>query len=613
MKKTLLLVAVFFAAIFSTTAQEIGQSFQDGDYWYTITSDTDGVYEVSIDSAAIPIPVDVVIPAMAKLVIIPGVLEHDTNVTSVGTGAFSTNTAANKGSGRAVNNVVETVVLPSSVTAIGPHAFRQLGNLRSINLDNVTSIGSNCFVINPVMEEIGSVSNVVDLGGYAFYKCHSLEYADLDFSDNLTTIAAGNFYDMDGLVQFNIPSTVTSIGAILSGYCALMTSCQVNWADPSVCTVDPTNFFRGEDLTSGNIKLYVPEGSKQLYVDHAVWGLFTDANIIEGDMPVSTVGNMFTENGVNYTISSDDPMEVFVSGVDTPTASVTIPATATDAGTSNVYTVNAIAAGAFQNDETLTSVVLPASVATIGSDAFSSCINLETINLENVVTISPQNVFFNCFKLETLNLTSVTSVGNFMCHTNILEGVSSVTTLNIPVVESIAKGAFRTTAISSVIFPESLSVIGDMSFRDTPNLTGVQVSWTSAETIPEISADYTNLAVFYGVYENITLYVPAGTADLYAAKAGWQDLNIVEGTLSTDGVDASSFSVYPNPVQDVVTVSGVAGDVEINIYDITGAIVSSSNSSEATTNVDVSNLVSGVYILKVKSGDSVYVQQIVKK
>ena len=54
---------------------------------------------------------------------------------------------------------------------------------------------------------------------------------------------------------------------------------QVNWATP-LDNINSANFFRNLDLSK--ITLYVPVGTKAAYEAHAVWGLFPDANIVEG-------------------------------------------------------------------------------------------------------------------------------------------------------------------------------------------------------------------------------------------------------------------------------------------------------------------------------------------
>jgi hypothetical protein len=245
---------------------------------------------------------------------------------------------------------------------------------------------------------------------------------------------------------------------------------------------------------------------------------------------------------------------------------------------------------------------------------------LETINLENIVEIESSNVLSRNPILLTANLAAATTIGDYAFVGPDEDNASGLTSISIPVAETIGTGAFYGVNITNIDIPASVISIGDQAFREAMLLTDVGVHWTSAETIPEITAIGDGVGVFFGLTPvNINLYVPVNTLSFYAAKVGWQDLNIIEGDLPALSVGDNmeqelGFSVYPNPATDVVTVTGAGLDnAELSIYDITGALLSTSTASGATTTVDVSNLVSGMYILKIKSGNSVYVQQIVKK
>ncbi len=95
----------------------------------------------------------------------------------------------------------------------------------------------------------------------------------------------------------------------------------------------------------------------------------------------------------------------------------------------------------------------------------------------------------------------------------------------------------------------------------------------------------------------------------------------VNAVLSTSTVDtSSSISVYPNPVNDDVTVTidnTISGNVTIEIISTVGQTVFTSSDSKAIDsseiNLDLSALASGTYILRVSQGNHVGIQKIIKK
>jgi len=88
-------------------------------------------------------------------------------------------------------------------------------------------------------------------------------------------------------------------------------------------------------------------------------------------------------------------------------------------------------------------------------------------------------------------------------------------------------------------------------------------------------------------------------------------------------VENKSFSlskIYPNPVKDIVTVelqAAVAGDIQVNLYNILGVRVKSWDSiylsqGNQQIRLDFSQFKSGVYILKITQSGKVC-SQVVKK
>lgn len=587
MKKTLLLFTAFLTMAL-VSAQTVGETFTDNGINYVITSAFPDADEVGVTGMAV-VPATVMIPASVN----DPVSGFPMAVVSVEDSAFNQ------------NKDVTEVQLPSTVRDLKRRAFRQT-NLEKINLENVETTNA-AFESCGSLTDIGTYDNLVDIGRYTFWQCSALEIV---IPAATTTIGLAAFGDHDGLINFNIPRTVNDIGEFFMGRCDNLVALKLNWEDPATeHVILANNFFRDIDLTLGNVSIYVPINSKGLYEAHAVWGQFPAANIIEGDIPASTIGNTFTVAGINYTVTSDDPKEAKVSGVDTPTAAITVPLTATDPSNSEVYNITSIGGGAFLADATLTTVVLPTSVTLLSTDAFSGCVNLETINLENIVTIETQNVFFDCPKLTTANLAAATSIGNFAFH-NIDVGDNVLSSISIPSMVTIGGSSFRTSNISSIDIPATVTSIGSRAFRDCMSLTAIQVNWAAAD-IPVLVADvFENLTA-----SGITLYVPTGTSADYAAALVWQDFTILEGTLSASSVEkALGFSMYPNPTNGVVSIRNKQlNNASITVYDLNGRALLSKELNSTESEINISNLSNGLYIFRVQTENGEFAKRIIKQ
>jgi hypothetical protein len=98
----------------------------------------------------------------------------------------------------------------------------------------------------------------------------------------------------------------------------------------------------------------------------------------------------------------------------------------------------------------------------------------------------------------------------------------------------------------------------------------------------------------------------AGRADDYGVY--------VSTTLGNEAVSALQLKIYPNPVQDELTITLQNNAVisAYEIYDITGKRVM--GSTQITSNrIQVSELSKGMYFMKIKAGNLEMVSKFIKK
>ncbi|TXI68054.1 MAG: T9SS type A sorting domain-containing protein [Flavobacterium sp.] len=87
----------------------------------------------------------------------------------------------------------------------------------------------------------------------------------------------------------------------------------------------------------------------------------------------------------------------------------------------------------------------------------------------------------------------------------------------------------------------------------------------------------------------------------------------VTTTLSSDSFDNANFTAYPNPVKDVLNVSYTSEISSIRVINMIGQEVISKNINATSTQVDMSQLSAGTYIVNVTVGDNVKTLKVVKQ
>jgi hypothetical protein len=189
----------------------------------------------------------------------------------------------------------------------------------------------------------------------------------------------------------------------------------------------------------------------------------------------------------------------------------------------NSYPANGIPEFAFSRyngngKETLTSIVLPDFVKSIGNYAFSLCYGLKSITIPNSVISIGDGAFLGCnFSSLTIG-NSVTLIGNSafsLCfHLTSLELPNSVTSIGDFAFSSCSK-------LTSLELPKSVISIGVNAFY---GCSGLKTIYAYATTPIVLSS---------GVYSSVninacTLHVPAGSKAAYQAADQWGDFYIVE-------------------------------------------------------------------------------------
>jgi len=181
--------------------------------------------------------------------------------------------------------------------------------------------------------------------------------------------------------------------------------------------------------------------------------------------------------GVVYDLSSDGTYAEVIDYEGTA-KKVRIADTYQGVPVTNIYNA------AFYNNDTITSVIIPDSVITIGNQAFDDCQLLESVTIGNSVKTIGELAFGGCTSLTSVTIgNSVTTIGShaFYCCTNL-------TSVTIPdSVTIIDYSAFYSCdRLTNVTIPNSVTTIGNQAFAGCNNLTSVTIP-DSVTTIGELA------------------------------------------------------------------------------------------------------------------------------
>ena len=87
------------------------------------------------------------------------------------------------------------------------------------------------------------------------------------------------------------------------------------------------------------------------------------------------------------------------------------------------------------------------------------------------------------------------------------------------------------------------------------------------------------------------------------------DVVITQSQLSTNDVNKSKVAVYQDEANGLVKISGLNDVKKVKLFDLSGKLISNVNHSE----MNISNLPKGIYIVNFYTNDEVISRKIIKK
>ncbi len=379
-----------------------------------------------------------------------------------------------------------TYYIPSSlksVTVTGGNvlcgAFYNCSSLTSITIPNsVTSIGYRAFDDCSSLTSITIPNSVTSIEDGAFWGCSSI--TSITIPNSVTSIEDGAFWGCSSITSITIPNSVTSIGDRTFQDCSSLTSVTI---PNSVTSIGDSAFEGCSSLTGITIPDSVTSiGISAFYncssltrvdiTDIAKW-----CAISFGSNPLYYAHNLYLKGELVTDLVIPD-------------------------------SVTSIRSSAFSSCSSLISVNMLVGLTSIEDDAFRNCSNLTSITIPNSVTSIGEGAFFGCSSLESMTIPFVgaeagkTSSDTYQYPFGYIFGMTSYaggeatkqyyygsntssttsTTYYIPsslksvtvMGGNILYGAFKNCSnLTSIIISDSVTSIGSSAFSGCTSLTNL--------------------------------------------------------------------------------------------------------------------------------------------
>ena len=387
-----------------------------------------------------------------------------------------------------------SITIPNSVTSIREYAFWSCSGLKEVHINDIAawcSIGfgnsyanplyyaHNLYLNNELITELVIPDGVTSIEFGAFLSCSGL--TSITIPNSVTSIGEYAFYDCDGLTSVTIGNCVTSIGNSVFNGCSGLTSIEI---PNSVTSIGKWAFYQCSGLTS-------------ITIPNSVISIGEEAFLGCKGLTSVTIPNSVTSIG-NYAFQD-------CSGL----TSITIPNSVTSIGNyafrycsglesivvdpGNTKYDSRENCNAIIETESNTLIkgcnnsVIPNSVTSIGSEAFSDCSGLTSVTIPNSVTSIGEFAFINCSGLKEVHINDIAA----WCSTNFGDSSANplyyaqnlylnnelITELVIPNgVKSIGWSAFyNCKGLTSITIPNSVTSIGKWAFRYCSGLESIVV------------------------------------------------------------------------------------------------------------------------------------------
>lgn len=475
-------------------------------------------------------------------------------VTAIGDSAFkSLSTPIN----------VSSVFIPATVRSIGGSAFSYCNALTTVTFaedSQLKSIGGSAFFgtehAHPRFKEIKIPDSVETIGNAAFRYCQDLERITLPSA--LQKLSNSTFHGCTALSEVTFPASLKTIekGAFIG--CRKLSEVKL----PASLTTIQSYVF--DSCSSLETVFYA--GSL------AQWSQINTSNDFLGDSCPSLVMGDYTAQFIPVEDNPYDyppPKTVTITKYTGTESTVILPSTI------NSWPVTKIGEAAFQDNTTITSVTIPASVTEIGANAFAGCTKLTSVNYigdwrnltiqsGNPAVEDAVNAQLFDFEFTPDNTAVIVTKYN-----GIAADVTIPSRYKGKPVTAINNAVFPNSAVTSVTIPDSVTSIPDAAFVNCSELTNISIpnsvtyiglsAFSSCTSLKSITLPSSlrsiSEALFFGCSQLTTIQIPDSVSSIQAyAFYNCGKLETIRIPVSVTSIGDYAFDGCPSSM--TVTYSG---------------------------------------------------------
>lgn len=433
----------------------------------------------------------------------------------------------------------------------------------------------------------------------------------------VTALGPSAFEDCTGVTSLTLPATIRSIGSY----------CFYNCSFTSLQMPDSLQYLGDHAFLYSNISsLYLPAGFEG-YGDAAFWAKnLTNITVHEANAHYRSIdGCLYSKDSLTLCIVPSGK-----------TGTITVPSF-----------VRHIGRQAFGFNSRATSMSLPEGLTSIGDFAFNVCHTVNNIVIPSTVTHIGLSPFSYCPQLTNLTIASgnthyvmdglmIYSAGfdtlischksgaNVTLNPNVrvvggFENNTWVRNIDMPAeVTDILDNCFNGCSFSTITLPSQIKRIGALAFANNGVLSSVTIN-SQLDTVGEAAFQNTWLEYIkftvgnppavkgIGPFDETCtveiIYIPCGADATWWTDSYWSQFAIKyrEDCDAINASENSGVSIYPNPATARLTIALVSDNSNIELINSKGQTVLLQRAEGKLSEINVSHLPRGVYILRINS------------
>lgn len=444
------------------------------------------------------------------------------------------------------NVYLKSIKLPKSISSIGVFSFYNCSNLNEVVFesgDKSLQIGASAFADCSSLTSILIPSNTKNILNGAFKGCYNLTEVTIDsvsicsnlisdvhgsnLLDYATKVRISEFIDNESelydVVSYRYIRSIESFYRVYNQKKTSVLSLNSENINASILrNGEYEQLFNDSIVYSGETVMLTYSNSdgyemSEFTINGSPCDSLMTSVLVEGDIDVvyKAISTAFSwvKSPEGYTITSYDnsfgetdvtvPSKIKNANVKDIASSAFAGCTMTGIVLpTNLFTIGS---NAFKGCAKLQSVILPVSIFDIGEYAFSGCTSLEEASFLNQgvnavdvgtylfngctslksiqlpkISVIPEGMFKNCSSLSSVSLySSTTEIG-----ASAFNGCSSLSSIILPdSVKTIGGSAFASSGLTSIIIPAGIQTVGSLVFASCTKLTSAKFSATTSTTI----------------------------------------------------------------------------------------------------------------------------------